>query len=128
MHKPVFLFLNDSILTQNTERRAPNTNKAITVVAVAASRILLAIARRQIIASDQVKFINTNHLLPAMARTLMGLQVRPIPMLALTGMPSDWTMLATWGLFEFWTESQQYWSAVAHWPDLNSTRSQGTSQ
>ena len=84
--------------------------------AVAASRLLLAIVQCQMTTSNKVEYSNTNHLLPAMARTLMGVQVTPIPMLALTGMPSEWTMLATWGLFEFWTELQQYCSEAAHWP------------
>ena len=107
-YKPVFLFLNDSILTQNAERRASNTNKTIAMVFVAASGLLVAIVRCQIITSNKRKFSNTNHLLPAMARTLMGVHVRPIPRLALIGMPRECTMLAIWGLFESWTELQQY--------------------
>ena len=102
---------------KDINRSAANADKAVGVEAVAAQRLLLT----NRILSDSWTMRNVDiayHLLPAMARTLMGLQVRPMGIFALTGIPRLWAIWAHWGESELWTLLQQYCFSVVHWPAL----------
>ena len=121
MNQPAHLPLTKSHLTKCTDRSAVNTNQALAVIFVAASRLLLAIHSNIVRTLDKTKVTskNTNHLLPAMAITLIGVQVKPTTTSASTGTPREWQISATWGFLESVKESQQNWFEVEHWPDLN---------
>ena len=130
MNQPAHLPLTKSHLTKCTDRSAVNTNQALAVIFVAASRLLLAIHSNIVRTLDKTKVTskNTNHLLPAMAITLIGVQVKPTTTSASTGTPREWQISATWGFLESVKESQQNWFEVEHWPDLNRIYSQHAGQ